>query len=257
MHDRMVAQTRRSLCVLALSSAVAVLHVASASGACGQTIDVSPQRSLGPGPAPLAVGDSVLYDAAPTLSGYGFRSNAMVCRTMAQGVLWLQQHVHNLPSLVVVALGTNGPVSTQQIDQLLGILGRNRTLALVTPHHGNYAYVPGLYRRLAQRYPGLIEVLDWDGISAGHPEWFAPDWIHLGGAAGIDAFANMVAGSLSSAPAPVPAPQTTPVAPPRTVQPTPTRTIRPPAQHPLTRAIDAALVVIWAAGADWELYLGL
>jgi hypothetical protein len=234
-----------------------VLNVASASAACGQTIDVSPQRSLGPGPAPLAVGDSVLYDAAPALSNYGFRSNAMVCRTMAQGLVWLQQHARDLPGLVVVALGTNGPVTNNQIDQLLGIVGPHRILALVTPHHGNYAYVPGLYRAAALQYPGRVEVLDWDGISAGHPEWYAPDGIHLGGTAGVDAFASMVAGSLSSTPAPVTTPQTTPVAPPRTVQPVPTRSSKPPAPHLLAPAVDAALVVIWAAGADWALYLGL
>jgi hypothetical protein len=257
MGEWTVAQATRALSVLAICVGFAVLNVASARAACGQTIDVSPQRSLGPGPAPLAVGDSVLYDAAPVLSNDGFRSNAMVCRTMAQGLVWLQQHTGALPGLVVVALGTNGSVTTGQIDQLLGLLGPNRILALVTPHHGNYAYVPGLYRAAAQQYPGRIEVLDWDGISARHPEWFAPDGIHLGSTAGVNAFASLVAGSLSSAPAPVPAPQTTPVAPPRTVQPPPAITVKPPAPHPLALAVDAALVVIWAAGADWALYLGL
>lgn len=257
MADWTVAQTTRALRVLAIWLAFAVLHVASASAACGQTIDVSPQRSVGPGAAPLAVGDSVLYDAAPVLSNYGFRSNAMVCRTMPQGIAWLQQHAGALPGLVVVALGTNGSVTNSQIDQLLGLLGPNRTLALVTPHHGNYAYVPGLYRAAAQQYPGRIEVLDWDGISGGHPEWFAPDGIHLGGTAGVNAFASMVAGSLSSAPTQVPAPQTTPVAPPHTVQTAPAASVKPRDPHPLASAVDAALVVIWAAGADWALYLGL
>jgi hypothetical protein len=257
MGEWTVAQATRVLGVLAICLAFAVLNVTSASAACGQTIDVSPQHSLGPGPAPLAVGDSVLYDAAPVLSNYGFRSNAMVCRTMAQGIVWLQRHAGALPGLVAVALGTNGAVTNSQLDQLLGLLGPNRILALVTPHRGNYAYVPGLYRTAAQQYPGRIEVLDWDGISAAHPEWFAPDGIHLGGTAGVNAFASMVAGSLSSAPAPVPAPQTTPAAPPPTLQTAPATSVKPSNPHPLARAVDAALVVIWAAGADWALYLGL
>src|SRR5437868_1500514 len=74
--------------------------------ACGQTIDLPPRRSLGIGGAPLAIGDSVLYDAAQPLSAYGFHVDAMVCRTMAQGIAWLVAHEHGLPALVVVALGT-------------------------------------------------------------------------------------------------------------------------------------------------------
>ena len=143
----------------------------------------------------------MLYDAAGALSYYGFESNAMVCRTMAQGIVWLEQHAGSLPILVVVALGTNGAVTTGQIDQLLSIVGPGRLLALVTPHNGNYAYVPGLIRSAAQHYPGQIVLLDWDRLSAGHPDWFAPDGIHLGGSAGINAFAHLVAGALTASPA--------------------------------------------------------
>jgi hypothetical protein len=173
---------------------------------CGQTTTVTPRRSLGPGAAPLAVGDSVLYDAAQALSYYGFETNAMVCRTMAQGIAYLQQHAQNLPVLVVVALGTNGSVTSAQIDQLLSIVGAQRILAMVTPHNGNYAYVSGLIRAAAQQHPGRIEVLDWDRLSAGHPSWFAPDGIHLGSSAGIDAYAQLVASALSGATAPASTP---------------------------------------------------
>ena len=183
---------------------------------CGQTISVPARHQLGPGPPPLAVGDSVLYDAAQQLSNDGFDINAMVCRTMAQGVVWLEQHAARLPPIVVVALGTNGPVTTEQISQLLAIVGPQRMLALVTPHHGNYAYVPGLMRAVARQAPGRVIVLDWDRITVGHPDWFAPDGIHLGGTAGIDAFAELIAGSVltagpstSTAPVPLPAPPAT------------------------------------------------
>jgi hypothetical protein len=54
MRQWTVAQARRALSVLAVSVEVAVLNVAPANAACGQTIDVGPKRSLGPGPAPLA-----------------------------------------------------------------------------------------------------------------------------------------------------------------------------------------------------------
>lgn len=175
----------------------------------------------------------MLYDAAGALSYYGFETNAMVCRTMAQGIVWLDDHAQRLPALVVVALGTNGGVTVGQIDQLLTIVGPRRTLAMVTPHHGNYAYVPGLIRSAAQQHPGRILLLDWDRLSADHSDWFAPDGIHLGGAAGIDAFARVVAGALLATPAPVPAPTVPSPAPaPHAIhqpkpKPKPTRPVQP------------------------------
>ena len=75
---------------------------------------------------------------------------------MAQGIAWLLANGRPLPSLVVVALGTNGTVSSEQIDELLRIVGPNRTLALVTPHHGISAGVPDLFRAAAQQDPHQI-----------------------------------------------------------------------------------------------------
>ena len=181
---------------MAICAATAALGVSPAAAACGQTTQVNARRAIGPGSPPLAVGDSVLYAAAPTLADDGFESNAMVCRTMAQGIDWLLSNGRPLPSLVVAALGTNGTVSSQQIEELLRILGPDRTLALVTPHHGISPGVPDLFRAAASQHPKQIVLLDWDRVSARHPDWFAPDGIHLGGAAGIAAYAHLIASAL-------------------------------------------------------------
>ncbi len=255
---------RRALLLVVISVALLAVGVAPASAQCGETTNVTPRRSLGVGSPPLAVGDSVLYDAANVLASYGFATNAMVCRTMAQGIAWLEPRAHRLPVLVVVALGTNGAVTTDQIDQLLTLLGPNRLLAMVTPHHGDYAYVPALIRSARQQHPGRIVVLDWDRLSAGHPDWFAPDGIHLGGAAGIDAFARLVASSLLTAPtqlpapAPLPPPAPTPLPPvkrparaPRAIhrpRPMPTKPAPPPALSPSAGLAWAILSAVEALG---------
>lgn len=197
---------------------------APASAQCGQTTNVRPRVAVGPGPPPLAVGDSVLYDAAQALSSYGFQINAMVCRTMAQGIVLLENDARSLPSVVVVALGTNGAVTAAQIDQLLAIVGPTRVLAMVTPYHGNYAYVPNLIRSVAAQDPGRILVLNWDQVSAGHPDWFAPDGIHLGGTAGINAYARLVASALLATPAGVGTPT---IGTPTTIQPAPAISAKP------------------------------
>jgi hypothetical protein len=185
----------------------------------------------------------------------------MVCRTMAQGIVYLQDHAASLPVLVVVALGTNGAVTMGQIDELLRIVGSNRLLAMVTPHDGNYAYVPGLIRLAAREHPGQIIVLDWDRLSAGHPEWFAPDGIHLGSTAGINAYARLVASALQAAPASAPASAPTTIGPqtiaaPHTIQPNP-QPPAPPKPPPPSNADRLARVIVsavdglrrWLAGA--------
>jgi hypothetical protein len=228
--------------------------------ACGQTIDVGPPASGGALGAPaLALGDSVLYDAARPLSEVGFHVNAMVCRTMAQGITWLEAHARNLPLLVVVELGTNGAVSAGQIEQLLTILGPERLLALVTPHGGNAPYAPALYRSAATHFAGRIEVLDWDRLGARHPEWFAADGIHLAGPAGIEALARLIASALTGLGGPVTTPAA--AAPSTTIQPA-TATARPqPRRRPLPAppALDKATVapVIAAISAVEAFVLGL
>ncbi|MEA2196372.1 MAG: hypothetical protein QOJ25_423, partial [Solirubrobacteraceae bacterium] len=245
--------TTRGAAAAAILTAVAVAAFAAppASAQCGETIDLAPRVAVGPGPAPLAVGDSVLYDAAQPLAGYGFHINAMVCRTMAQGIVWLQQHDQNLPSIVVVALGTNGAVTTAQIDQLLSLVGPSRVLAMVTPHHGNYAYVPDLIRSAAHQHRGRILVLDWDALSTGHASWFASDGIHLASAAGIGAFARLVEGALLATPARVPSVTVTTPAVPRTgpgpAVPKPPKSQPEPAEAALIRPVLSAA----AAVNDW------
>jgi len=238
-----------------ICDALLAFGAAPASAQCGQTINVSPRHSFGPGPPPLAVGDSVLYDAADALSYYGFATNAMVCRTMAQGIVWLEDHAHALPPLVVIALGTNGAVTPEQIDQLLTIVGPSRMLAMVTPHHGNYAYVPGLIRAAGKQHPGRIVVLDWDRLSANHPDWFAPDGIHLGDAAGISAFARLVAGALLAVPTPAPTVVRPAPAPARRPAPAPRMRRRVQLRNPAP-AKPALPAAVTRAGATAWLVLG-
>jgi hypothetical protein len=247
------ALLRRAWPVIATSAALLAFSAAPASAQCGETTDVSPRVSAGPGPAPLAIGDSVLYDASQALASDGFHVNAMVCRTMAQGIVWLESHADNLPTVVVVALGTNGAVTVGQIDQLLSLLGPNRVLGLVTPHHGNYAYVPALFRAAARRFPGRIILLDFDQLSAGHPSWFAPDGIHLGSTAGVDAFARLVASALLTTPGQA-STSTVTVPGPVTLQPPPTGPGPPAPAPPLAghaMAVVRLAVSTFAAFRRW------
>ncbi len=221
MPDAHFRILRTALLIAACAAIGAGLAAAPAHAQCGETVDVPARHAVLPGAPPLALGDSVLYDAAQPLAADGFHVNAMVCRTMGQGLAYLQPRAASLPRLVIAALGTNGTVSAADLDALLRIIGPSRGLALVTPKGGDDPTVPGLYRTRAQRHPGRIPVLDWERVSAGHADWFAPDRVHLGRGAGIAAFARLLAGSLSALPGGTSASGATPTIPIPTI-PTPT-----------------------------------
>jgi hypothetical protein len=183
----------------------------------------------------------VLADAVPLLVRYGFEADGMVCRQMSQGLDLIAARGSRLPRLVVLALGTNGEVTPQQIDTALSILGPNRILGLVTPHGGVSPSSPAVIRAAAAAHPGQIVLLDWDRLVEGHRDWLASDGVHLGGPSGIAGFAQLVASVLPGASSSSAEAETSPepgrpstISPSEaegTVQPGAPITIQPPPGH--------------------------
>lgn len=172
------------------------LVASPAAAQCGQDYHGAPSGSSTPGGPPLAIGDSVLADAVPQLVREGFAADGMVCRQMSQGLALLQARASNLPHLIVLALGTNGEVTAQDVDTALRLIGPQRVLVLVTPHGSVVPSTPQTIRSAAAQHPGRVLLLDWDRLAAEHRQWLAPDGVHLGGPAGIAAFAQLLAAAL-------------------------------------------------------------
>jgi peptidoglycan/LPS O-acetylase OafA/YrhL len=82
-----------------------------------------------------AVGDSVMLASAPQLQAAlpGIYIDAQVSRQMGQGIALVSELAarHALRPIVVVGLGTNGPVTTAQVHALLRAIGPARELVLV------------------------------------------------------------------------------------------------------------------------------
>ncbi len=171
-----------------------MLGAPAAQAACGSVQRFAAEADKAPGPPPLAVGDSVMLGAAPQLAAAGFDVDVRGCRQMGEGLSVLRGYVRagRLPAVVVVALGANWTISTGEIKAALRILGRERTLTLVTPREaGNRAGSDALTIRAAgERWPARVQVLDWVAYSVGHPEWFAGDGLHLG-PGGAEALARL------------------------------------------------------------------
>jgi hypothetical protein len=164
---------------------VAVLALAFAAAAhadCGGVVTERAERNAGPGPAPLAVGDSVMLGAVDELAAVGFDVDARGCRQMGEAIGVMSGYGRRLPSVVVVFVGANWTISTTEIRRALRVAGRSRILGLVTPREtgGGSGSDAAVVRAAGRRWPDRVRVLDWVAYTAGHGEWFAPDGLHLG-----------------------------------------------------------------------------
>ncbi|MCB1247063.1 MAG: acyltransferase, partial [Acidimicrobiia bacterium] len=87
-----------------------------------------------------------------------------------------------LGDVVVVHLGTNGPFSATDLDEVMGVLASCDRVVFVT------AKVPRRWEDAvnrtilegADRWP-QIDVFDWHTIGNEHPDWFYSDRVHLNG----------------------------------------------------------------------------
>jgi hypothetical protein len=166
----------------------------AARAGCGGVEIATPKHKIASRP-PLAIGDSSMLLALPALARVGYKANARGCRQFAEGLRILRdaKRAHQLPRLVVLALGADASVTGAQIQQAKKILGPKRKLGLVTPRElgGGESNDAQVIRNAGQRDPTRIKVLDWVHYSAGHSSWFQPDGLHLT-FSGAKAFARLL-----------------------------------------------------------------
>lgn len=117
------------------------------------------------------------------LAEHGYAVNAQPCREFSTALAMLGQLKARgrLPHMVVIALGSNGTVTGEEIDDALALMCCTRKLVLVTPRQSGGVSGPNatIERDEARTHPGRILLLDWVKYSAGHPDWFQPDGLHL------------------------------------------------------------------------------
>jgi lysophospholipase L1-like esterase len=130
-----------------------------------------------------AVGDSVMLAVSVQLQrGFpGIYVNAVVSRHTDEGLSVLQALAASgrLRPVVIVGLGTNGGVTTQQVQQLMAIVGAKREVILVN------TLVPLPYEQgtndvladAARTYPNVV-LANWNKVISGHVSMLRPDGIH-------------------------------------------------------------------------------
>src|SRR4051794_28264369 len=166
-----------------------------------------PTHHRQPAPTPrqsvTLIGDSVMLGAEPALRrdlagrsrGSDWHVHEGFQPSAELDLLATLAKRHAVAPLLVLHLGTNGPIDPDRLDRLIGGL-RGHRIVLVTDHMPQpWQTVNNRSLRAAARHHAGVAVVDWDGAADHHRGWFWSDGIHVR-ASGADAYARLVVNAL-------------------------------------------------------------
>ncbi|TFB98433.1 MULTISPECIES: acyltransferase family protein [unclassified Cryobacterium] len=155
---------------------------------------------VAPGDLISAVGDSVMLASAPELEDRfpGILIDAAVSRGMraAPDILAAQAAAGTLRPVVVVGLGTNGPITTDELLAIEAAIGPDRKLVLVTAF-ADRDWTAGVNEALVgfAAHHRLVGIAGWHDAIAPHTDVLAGDNIHPGPTGGR-IYADCIASAL-------------------------------------------------------------
>ena len=81
---------------------------------------------------------------------------------------------------IIIALGTNGSFTTEQLESFIADIGDTRNIFLITirTNTQSQAATNQIINEVAAKHEN-ITVIDWAGASEGHSDWVGDDGIHL------------------------------------------------------------------------------
>ena len=144
-----------------------------------------------------AVGDSIMLDIQPYLQADipGVQVDGLVSRQFETGIGIVQadRAAGTLGSILVVELGTNGSVTSADIDAMMQAAAGVTRVVFVNVDVPRPWEAPDNATLAAgvARYPGVAVLADWYTLSTPHPEWFTSDQVHLN-PAGAQALASLI-----------------------------------------------------------------
>ncbi|WP_022883245.1 acyltransferase family protein [Glaciibacter superstes] len=160
----------------------------------------APAGAIPTGDKITAVGDSVMLAAAPELQASfpGIAIDAAVSRSMqtAPAILTSLADTGQLRPVVLVGLGTNGPIDEADLAAIESILGPDRELVVINTF-ADRDWIAGVNQALAEfsAEHRLVELADWSTAIAPHTDVLAEDNIHPGPTGGR-IYADCVAAAL-------------------------------------------------------------
>ena len=151
-----------------------------------------------------AIGDSVMLDAQPDLQTDipGIDVEAVVSRQWDDGIALAQQMKadETLGSIVVIDLGTNGPVDLAQFQEMMSALAGASVVVFVTVHLPSYySWSTSVNATLEQGVPMYHDarLADFNALADQNPQWFGPDGVHMPiGGTGAQAMARLITATI-------------------------------------------------------------
>jgi len=150
-----------------------------------------------------AIGDSVMLGAVgklertiPTLTTIdaevGLQASAAI------NILAARREAGELGEVVVVHIGSNGVYTAEQFDETMRELEGVRRVVFVNINVPRAWEQPNneVISEGVRRYPNAV-LVDWYSASAGHPEYFVEDGVHLQ-IEGQRAYADLIAGQVEA-----------------------------------------------------------
>ena len=172
-------------------------------------VEASDATAPSPSPTPVrgdeitAVGDSVMLASAPSLLERfpGIEVDAAESRSAwaGPGILRTLEDEGRLRSVVVIGLGTNGPVDRETLDEMAAIAGPDRRIVLVNAYAPR-EWIPQVNDTLRAFADDRsdVSVADWSRAIDRHVDLLAGDRIHPGRPGG-DVYADAVATGVDGA----------------------------------------------------------
>lgn len=157
-------------------------------------------QALKHGPDVTAVGDSVMLASAPEITSRftGAYIDAEVSRGLGYGVSLIDEQSTNraLRPIIVVGLGTNGPIDPEDLNRIHQLSDTSRVILVNA--FGDRWWIPEVNEQLrtfADAHRGVV-LADWDGKIGEHPEFLAGDLIHPH-AEGGQVYAEIIADAIA------------------------------------------------------------
>ena len=171
----------------------------TAAPATTTTLPPAPTTTLVPVTGPVtAVGDSIVLDVQRQLGALvpGVTVDGLVSRQFDAGVGVVQadRAAGTLGRVLVVVLGTNGPISPAGVDAMVAAASGVTRIVFVTvcvPRSWAATDNAVLAAGVA-RHSDVAVLADWSALATPHPEWFTADQVHLN-PAGATALATLIA----------------------------------------------------------------
>ncbi|MDO4913091.1 MAG: acyltransferase family protein [Bifidobacteriaceae bacterium] len=129
----------------------------------------------------LIIGDSITLGASPALQATFANAliDAKVSRQLWDAPDLITQHKAEFhPEAVVVALGTNCPITEDNLQSVLNAVG-GLPVYFLTIRVALYWQDPNnaLLREFAAKHSN-VGLIDWNGVTAGHGEYLSDDGVH-------------------------------------------------------------------------------